>query len=321
MKDDQTIALLKRDNPVREADLPGPQSADAQALRERIYLDGLAGAPVDATRGLSQRRLALRVAAVAGAAAAIALGALEALPGGGEPSSASAIDGAKAALGAADGRILHVIARMTLTGPDEATLRTERTETWELTSPPYDTRQVHYSQGVRREIAFSDGRLEIYDPRRNTISTLPSPDDLPERGRDAKQRQQLPVDPFDAGAERLRDEMLNLLRSGEAREDGRVTIRGREAIRIVSPGQRLTLLVDARTYEPIEWSSPVTGIGTTPDTGVQTTRFETYDRLPATESNLALLDLRAQHPGARITRGITIDRNLHGREPVPGEVK
>jgi hypothetical protein len=311
MKDDQTIALLKRENPIREADLPGPESPDAQAFRERIYLDGLADAPVDAPHGVSRRRFALRVAAVAGAAAAIALGALEALPGGGEPSSASAIERAKAALGNADGRILHVVARTTLTGPDGATLRTERTETWELTSPPYDTRQVHFSQGVRREIAFADGRPEIYDPRRNTISSLPPAIDLPERGRDSKARRSRPVDPIDAGAERLRDGMLDLLRSGGAREDGRVTVGDRQAIRIVDPAQGVTLLVDARSYEPIEWSSPVTGIGTTPDRALQTTRFETYERLPATESNLALLDLSAQHPGAKVIRGITIDRNLH----------
>jgi hypothetical protein len=311
MKDDQTIALLKRENPVREADLPGPESADAQALRDRIYLDGAPDAPADPTRGTGRRRLAMRVAAVTGVAAAIALGTLETLPGGREPSSASAIERAKAALGDADGRILHVVARTTLTGSDGATLRTERTETWELTSPPYDTRQVHYSQGVRREIAFADGTPEIYDPRRNTISTLSPALDLPERGRDANARRSLPPEPLDAGAERLRDGMLDLLRSGGAREDGHVTVQGREAIRIVAPTEGMTLLVDARTYEPIEWSSPVTGIGTTPDRGVQTTRFETYERLPATESNLALLDLRAQHPGAKVTRGITIDRNLH----------
>jgi hypothetical protein len=136
MTDDRPIALLKRQNPVREAELPGPESAYAQALRERIYLDGVPDAPVGATPGTRRRRLALRVAAVAGAAAAIALGALETLPGGREPSSASAIERAKAALGDADGRILHVVSRTTLAGPDGSTLRTERTETWELTSPP-----------------------------------------------------------------------------------------------------------------------------------------------------------------------------------------
>jgi hypothetical protein len=166
---------------------------------------------------------------------------------------------------------------------------------------------------VRREIAFADGRPEVYDPRRNTISTLPPAVSLPERGRDSKPRRPLPVDPFDTGAERLRNRMLDLLRSGEAREDGRVTVDGREAIRIVAPSQGMTLLVDARTYEPIEWSSPVEGIGTTPDRGLQTTRFETYERLPATESNLALLDLRAQHPGAKIDRRITIE-DLRARD-------
>jgi hypothetical protein len=34
-------------------------------------------------------------------------------------------------------------------------------------------------------------------------------------------------------------------------------------------------------------------------TCAETVRFQIYEYLPATSANLALLDLRAQHPGAR----------------------
>lgn len=38
-----------------------------------------------------------------------------------------------------------------------------------------------------------------------------------------------------------------------------------------------------------------------------TTRFETYERLPATAENLALLSLAAQHPDAKTDHGISLD--------------
>jgi hypothetical protein len=63
----------------------------------------------------------------------------------------------------------------------------------------------------------------------------------------------------------------------------------------------VTLLVDADTYEPIEWSV-VADDGT-----VETSRIQTYELLPTTEANLALTSVTAQHPDARRRVGITVE--------------
>ena len=94
--------------------------------------------------------------------------------------------------------------------------------------------------------------------------------------------------------------MRKLLGSGQAREDGRVTVDGREAVRNISPTSLASMLVDAETYVPIEW----TDVG---DDGTRRTRrFETYER-PATPANLALLSLTAQHPDATVVHDVTIE--------------
>jgi hypothetical protein len=93
--------------------------------------------------------------------------------------------------------------------------------------------------------------------------------------------------------EPFRQEILELLESGQARETGRLEVGGREAIRIESPDGTRVYLVDASTYAPIEWST--TGNG-----GGVTLRFPVYEELPVNAESLELLDLEAQYPGARI---------------------
>ena len=89
--------------------------------------------------------------------------------------------------------------------------------------------------------------------------------------------------------------------------DGHVTIDGRDAIRIVAADT--VLIVDARTSQPIEWRN----VGENPH-AVITTRIETYEHLPATKDNRALLSVRAQHPDAKLDPGaITIDPDPPGK--------
>jgi hypothetical protein len=95
--------------------------------------------------------------------------------------------------------------------------------------------------------------------------------------------------------EPFRQEILELLESGQARETGRLEVAGREAIRIESQDGRHVYLVDASTYAPIEWTT--TGNG-----GGVTLRFPVYEELPVNAGSLELLDLEAQYPGARIER-------------------
>jgi hypothetical protein len=92
-----------------------------------------------------------------------------------------------------------------------------------------------------------------------------------------------------------REEILALLNSGRARETGRVEVAGRDAIRIESPDGRQVYLVDAATYAPIEWTSVGNGGGVT-------LRFPVYEELPVDTETMELLDLEAQHPGARVVR-------------------
>jgi hypothetical protein len=322
MRSDESLKLLSVENPVSEDDLPAVDDAEVQALLGRIVLDEAADRSLFAPPPRRTRRLAPRLVLAGAVVAAAVLGVFGVLPGD-KPETASAVERAAATIGAADDGILHVVTRATVTGPGGQVLSHERTEAWQLTSPPYDMRQVTYSDGqASRELAVANGRDQVYEPRTHTISTLPPGLLLPA----GPARPPLPnsrrllADPAEAQPERLRAEILRLLHSGEARDEGRVEIDGRQAIKIAAPSMRMELLVDAQTYEPIEWSVPVTGIGSSPDEGLLTTRFETYERLPANDANLTLLDLRAQHPGATVDHRITIDRDPPGKGPV-GETR
>lgn len=92
-----------------------------------------------------------------------------------------------------------------------------------------------------------------------------------------------------------RGEILALLKSGRARETGRVEVAGRDAIRLESPDGRQVYLVDAETDAPIEWTSVGNGGGVT-------LRFAVYEELPVDTESMELLDLEAQHPEARVVR-------------------
>jgi hypothetical protein len=112
------------------------------------------------------------------------------------------------------------------------------------------------------------------------------------------------------------------LASGEARTDGTVIVNGREAVRIVFTGSGspassrgratgATYIMDAQTYEPIELRE----VGD--DGTVVTSRFVTYETLPATAANLALLSLREQHPDATVVQDGTVEG--FGRDSTKGE--
>ena len=100
--------------------------------------------------------------------------------------------------------------------------------------------------------------------------------------------------PADSGQDPFRAEILALLQSGKVRENGRPTIDGRDLIRFVSNDGHATYLVDAATYDPVEWQTKGDGGGTT-------LRFVTYEQLSVSDGS-ALLSLTAQHPGARVDR-------------------
>jgi hypothetical protein len=106
--------------------------------------------------------------------------------------------------------------------------------------------------------------------------------------------------------EPFRAEILALLESGRARETGRVELGGRDAIRIEAPDRGQVYLVDAETYAPIEWTSAGQGGGVT-------LRFPVYEELPVDAESMELLDLGAQHPGARVERDPAAYRAVEAR--------
>jgi hypothetical protein len=233
-------------------------------------------------RSRRTRRVAFRLAAVGAVALAIGLGALSVLPGDGP--GRSTVARAATALSPPSGKILHTVILTTENWPDGEVIAS-RSETWQQTSRPYDHRTVIGGQR-QRELAMRDGSPESYD-----ATTIVPGTKLPPLRR-----------PVGSPEDRLLDDLRSFLRSGLAREEGKVTVRGRAAIRIVSVGSSLKrILVDAETYLPIESFS-------VSDDGVRvTSRYETYEELAATEANLALLSMRRQHPDAAVKPGITVE--------------
>jgi hypothetical protein len=237
---------------------------------------------INRQRGRRLRNTGIRGAVAGLATVAVALGVLHTVPG----PAPSVVERATAALTSREGAVLHVVALSS----DGAT--SSRIEVWQQTRPPYDQRLIMSAGKRQYEFATVDGSRRIYDPSTNTIISAPRVDadakQLPPGKAGASEPGEKPID---AGGNPFRGKILALLESGKAKEAGQVTIDGRQAIRIVSTGRELELLVDARSYEPVEWRFTANGIRTT-------TRFPTYEHLGP--ESLASLSLTAQHPDARI---------------------
>ena len=99
------------------------------------------------------------------------------------------------------------------------------------------------------------------------------------------------------GVEDFRVEILALLQAGRLQVVGHLTVDGRDAVKFESPDGKQVYIVDAATYDPIEWTTTGT------DGGV-TLRFPVYEELPLDDQSKVLLDLQAQHSGAQVVRNV-----------------
>ena len=202
----------------------------------------------------------------------------------------SIVDKAVAALAPGENTILHV--RITGTRVGRRRIRAAWTEeSWASRQLPYLRRDIQAYEGspVVETVTDSTGFSQSYDGTANTIHQ-------PAKGGAF----------FTAGGQEdpYRDMILGLLGSGDAAVDGHETVDGRRVTRIASTKGYGTApdgtkngtvyLIDATTNNPVEWRM-------TRDGGkVVDIHFDVYEHLPATEENLALLDLAAQHPGATL---------------------
>ena len=96
--------------------------------------------------------------------------------------------------------------------------------------------------------------------------------------------------------EEFRSQILALLESGKVQAVGHVEVDGRDAIKLESLDGKKTYIVDASTYDPIEWTTTGT------DGGV-TLRFSAFEELPVDTDSMRLLSLQDQHPNAQVVRG------------------
>jgi hypothetical protein len=228
-----------------------------------------------------RRRTRTRLGAVAAIVAVIAV-VVNVLPSGdgSEPrlpavAPASAVERAVAALRPDDRTILHVHMLGRQFDDERPGVRWQN-EFW-------------IGPGGRRSLETSpDGRVveteeaahgvqRIWDGERVLEAGSPGPGSTP------------------APNEGFREEVLASLHKG-ARVVGRVRRDGREALKIAADaGDSHIYIVDARTYNPIEFRTRGTGGGTV-------LRFETYERLPVTADTRRLLSISAQHGDAPVVR-------------------
>lgn len=120
-----------------------------------------------------------------------------------------------------------------------------------------------------------------------TVTVLPAP----KTSRPAPSRDASNADPTSS---EFRDQILALLRSGDARVVGHATVDGQDTIEIASADGHTTYFVDPDSYRPVELRTKGTDGGTA-------LRFRTYETIDS-DANATLLSLAAQHPGARIDR-------------------
>lgn len=262
------------------------------------------------SRSRLRRPVVLRAATAGLAAAAVALGVLSVLPGGGP----SAVERAAAALAVQGGAILHV--DVTVTDTDAAGhVSTWEDDSWQQQSAPYDRRDVETSStGPRVERAVTRGVARVYDPRTNTIYTAPStrvpPAAVPNlvpilskiAARLAGTAHGIVPAPGAAAAiaaargqtsptELFRTGLLALLRSGAVVAHGETTVHGRTARVFGSRDGSITYLADAKSYLPIRFAFAKGGNRLTID-------FRSFEQVGDGEGRL--LSLRAQHPGAHV---------------------
>ncbi len=215
---------------------------------------------------------------------------------------------AEAALTPPDGTVLHMKWDVTSTSTDSGCKVTRGpSEIWIDQAPPHryrallndlppdpsnaDPRALACSSGTPSELggAFDTGRtLRFVPPNTLSFNLL---------------QFVFPLDPV--------TDLREAISAGRAHDEGKTQLGGRtvERIRIgppsdchdpSCPGEPIYWYVDPETFNPVETQGP--GVIAPPSRPVVrlhiVMRYLTFEYLPRTASNLALTDIRAQHPNA-----------------------
>jgi hypothetical protein len=186
------------------------------------------------SRDLARGRLGWQAAFTLAAAIATAIAAFL-LVGGGGP---SIVDQAEAALTAGGGSLLHIRMLGSRTEPDGSVVRWED-EHWLVSGARGPRRQIETTADGRRvETATTeDGVAQVYDPATNTIyaaRALPPPTSTPQHSQSGFRDEsgvRVPLSP------QMEIKRLLTAAGGNLRDEGRVAVDGREALRLVSEAQ------------------------------------------------------------------------------------
>jgi hypothetical protein len=297
------------------------QDAAADVVPPPGLLDGIVPARGVRPRPGLSRRVAVRLALAAVAAAAILLGALSFSsndsPSGVQPAAAAVLRAAAAELDRGPGTILHtVMTESYRAGPNRPTRVTLIRDSWLLQSHPYTCstsgcpfiayRQIDREPGapVFESSTNARGITDLYDAATNTIYLGP-----PQTLKNVYPQMLTPANMssgINPSSPAFGDQLRALVHSGDVRVIGDITVNGQRTIAILghsrvpvagrsrSGSWTWTYYVAPRTYRPIEFK--LTGFGTTAITG-----FDFYEQLSA-RGHMSIFNLATQHPGARIDR-------------------
>jgi hypothetical protein len=251
-------------------------------------------------------RMALAVAVLAGAAvAALFVGA----PWKGSPGF---LDRAQAALTPPDGSVLHYRWDVTQTSEDfGCTVTSGPNETWIDQTPPYRYRQVMDMALRLGALPLACGEVSTVELGGSTESLLPLVFEPPNT--------LTLLSPIVLEASRdpladLREMIRDAIRDGRAHDEGQTELGGRvlERIRLDPetfgcrphcPTRPSYAYMDPETFLPVRFERPdglkiVPGPDGSPYYVAVVVRYLEVEYLPRTAENLALTDIRAQHPNA-----------------------
>lgn len=297
--DPELLDLVRAADPMRDPRVQENAGLDTESAL-RLLAPELDRPPAP-RRARRRRRSALRIAVLAGAvaAAAFAVANVASTGNGSAVSPAQAqtiLRHVRAALVFPPHAIYEEDAVGSVTARDGARFTT-RTQQWVSTSPPYNQRLVRSWNGkVQWEQEFVNGRLDLYDPRTNTVYLAPGV---------APNQSSLAPGPSSALS------MVDLLR-GQVQDPSapnmtvnpNAVLDGKNAIEISFDGGRFSYWISPNTYQPLQsvdrWDSLPDGQG-----GVGIVRYPIARVLTGPAASPKLLSLRAPHPGATVDRSST----------------
>lgn len=263
-------------------------------------------------RATARRRRGRAILVITASAVAVA-GTLTLALGGDGP--ANALAQARSALdprGVVIYSVVETSSAQSAATKTESSWTTETPRRWRLSSPQNgagDTGQV--LGGTATEFAYAAGKQSTYRPRRRLLAVT--------SGFDPNGPASRPLGVFGAGSSEIR----KLLRDGKVEDRGELEENGRRVRRLVSVqpptrqvglGRELVYDVDPETFDPIAAKlsfTSLTATGSTTSDQTTTFRVRTYKRLPATASNLKLLQIPAP-ADARVV-GFRLKKSGRGR--------